>query len=328
MQWNTQEQLQKHFFNHLVQMRGMEQVLDGTMQALHIMKAAAYKRMNGTTALTSYEMIILAQYFKFSLDTIFQSDRYYAFEQPFSQKLTTIQFLEQFTEFLKPLSSIEGRSRITYLANDLPIFYYFAHPHILKFLIAVWSHIHDEGQRLIVEETVEPNPQLNQIKQEISSYYHRQPITEIWNSNMLNILYQQILFAISVKAMKNVSSIQLLLDDILSLINKLGETLNPSDTNQRNKKIYLNDFGSYLNTVHFESEQINNTFISYDFPKFIVTWNPDFHRYTKDWIAKIVKRSVPISSEAYQQREIFLNKIERDYKAFESNVKKAVEQFY
>lgn len=328
MQWNTQEQLQRHFFNYLVQRWGSEQVLADTMKALQILKAAAYKRMNGTTALTSHEMIVLTRHFNFSLDTIFQSDKYYAFEQPFSQKLTTSQFLEQFTQFLKPLSTIEGSSHITYLANDLPIFYYFSHRYIFNFLMAVWTHIHDAGQRLTVVENDSINAQIVQSNEEIVSYYRRHPITEIWNSNMLNNLYQQVLYAISVKAMKDEDYIHSLLNDILSLIGKLRVISNPSNANDHHQKIYFNDFGSHINTVHFESKLINNTFISYDYPKFIVTWNPDFHRYTKEWIAKIIKTSVLISSEAYQQREMFFNRVEKDYNAFEAKVKKAMDQYY
>ena len=224
---------------------------------------------------------------------------------------------------------LKGRSRLTYLANELPIFYYLNHPYIYNFLVSVWSHLHHKDVRLEIAEDKELSQELSIIKNEIATYYTGHSVTEIWNSNMMNNLYQQILFSISVKAFEKKDFIHLLLADISDLIRHLRNVTELADKNKHQQhKIYFNDFGSNINAVHLSSDLINNTFVAYDYPKFIVTWNQDFHQYTKEWMNKIIKRSVLITAEAYQQREIFFNKLERDNSIFEENVKKAIDVYY
>jgi len=46
------------------------------------------------------------------------------------------------------------------------------------------------------------------------------------------------------------------------------------------------------------------------------------------WVNKIRKRSVLISSEGYQYRELFFRKMEKDYEDFKNNVEKLVETYY
>lgn len=327
MDFNNQEETQKHFFTYLTKRWGVEHVLDGTMIALNILKAAAYKRMNGTTALTSHEMVVLSRHFNFSMDTIFQPNKYYAFEQPFNQTTSAGQFLNQFIDFLKPLATLGENTQLTYLASDLPLYYYFSRPRIFNFIVSVWTHEHDSSKNLLIEEHEIPTTQSN--KDLIPKFFGDYPITEIWSYNMLNNLYQQILFAISVNAFKEVNNIHQLLEDINDLFAFLRNAANNQIQSQSSaKKIYINEFCTYNNTVLFESPFINNTLVSYDFPKFIVTWNPDFHNYTKSWIQKIIQRSVPISSEGYRQKEIFFKKMEKDFKQFEDSVKRAVEMYY
>jgi hypothetical protein len=324
---DNQEQTQRHLFNYLVKRWGADQVLLGTMKALNILKAAAYKRMNGTTALTSHELIVLSRHFNFSMDTIFQPARYYAFTQPFSQTTSADQFIDRFSKFLSPISALNEKINLTYLASDLPIFHFFSRPYIFSFLFSVWTHEQEVNKSLQIEEqNLLHSPNL---KNEILHYFSGYPITEIWNYNMLNNLYQQILFAITVKSFKDTEFISRLLEDIKDLFDLLRSIANEQNNLQdNNRKIYINEFSTYNNIVLLESDTINNTFISYDFPKFIMTWNPEFHAYTKSWIKKIIQRSALISSEGYRQREIFFNKLDKDFKQFEENVKRAIEMYY
>ena len=94
------------------------------------------------------------------------------------------------------------------------------------------------------------------------------------------------------------------------------------------RTIYLNDFGNYLNILLYESEKVTTTFIGYDIPQFLVSYNSNFLEFSKNWINKIRKRSVLISTEGYQGRELFFIKIESDYKLFTEKVDKLVPIYY
>jgi hypothetical protein len=323
---------QHQFFSYLTQLKTRERVLEGICTVLHIQKGAAYKRMSGDTALTTAELIRLAEYFQVSLDTIFQKEKYITFQHPFYHQKSTMDFLEQFTFFLKPLSS-NNQSTLTYLANELPVFYYFSHKYIFNFLLSVWNHLHWTDTKLVIEENTGLTHQIEIIRAEITKYYSGHPVTEIWNSNMLANLYQQIIFSITIRAFKEEIYIRHLLEDIRVLITHLHELAHKgtnADAKQlgTERKIYLNDYGNYLNLLLYESDKYKSTFIGYDIPQFIVSNNPVFFDFSKEWIRRIRKRSVLISAEGYQNRELFFIKMERDFKDFENRVEKLVGIYY
>jgi hypothetical protein len=329
---NEQFEIQNKFFKHLILRRGNEKVIYGTMEALNLKKGATYKRINGETTLSTTELIKLAKYFDISLDAIYQEEKYISFEHPFTKQKTTVDFMAQFTYFLKPLSS-HGHSELTYLANELPVFYYFSHKYIFNFLLSVWSHLHWSDTRLEIQENKEVTQQIEIIRQEITTYYDGHPVTEIWNSNMLANLYQQIIFSITVRAFKEEKYIMNLLKDIEELIEHLralamNEYLDKDKVKTQERKIYLNDYGNYLNLLLYESEKLKSSFIGYDIPQFIVSYNPYFYDFTKTWIRKIKKRSVLISAEGYQNREMFFLKMENDHKTFIDKVDKLLAIYY
>ena len=336
---------QKKFFEVIARRNAHNNtpILHDVMDTLDIRKGAAYKRMNGDTSMTIEEVVKLSQHFDVSLDAIFRGNRYISFFHPFltqnekGTKGTTSEFFDQFAFFLKPLKTNEPEEdkELNYLANEIPIFYYFSHRYIFTFLLSVWKHLHwDEGQ-IEIQDTKMYDDQIEHFRKEITTNYYGHPVTEIWNSNMLNNLYQQIIFCITIRAFKEERFIKRLIIDIEKLISHLREIAisgiksiegTPSDSSEL--KIYLNDFGNYLNLVLYKSKFIKSSFIGYDYPQFIVSHNQKFYEYSLEWINKIKKRSVLISSEGYQYRELFFIKLETDFKLFQERVDKLMGIYY
>ncbi len=321
-------EVQKLFFSHLFSRFGPDTVLYESMKCLNLKKGAIYKRINGETALTAAEMVSLTYHFKISLDTIFNHNKYITFEHPFSHQPSSYKFFELFSFFLKPLKSHEKSSMI-YLANELPVFYYFSFPNLFNFVISIWGHLHWNNQKLEIKANDEIDQHINVIRTEIAAYYNHFHVSEIWNQNMFSNLYQQIVFAISIKAFKEKDVIRLVINDIRNLIDHLylltveGKILGNMD-----RKIYLNDFGSYLNIVLYKSEKINTTFIGYDIPQFLVSYDKSFHDFSNEWIKKLLRRSSLISGESYQTRELFFQKIESEYDIFSKKVNQLTEIYY
>lgn len=339
---NNQSAFQKKFFE-IISKRNAHQntpILHDVMEILDIRKGAAYKRMNGDTAMTIEEVVKLSDHFDVSLDSIFRGNRYISFFHPFlsqSPKDRTGEFFDQFAFFLKPLGSSEvsEEKELIYLANEIPIFYYFSHRYIFNFLLSVWKHLHwDEGQ-IEIQDTNTYDDQIEHFRKEITKNYYGHPVTEIWNSNMLNNLYQQIIFCITIRAFKEERFIKRLIIDIEKLINHLRQiaisgikSIEGVQSESSELKIYLNDFGNYLNLVLYKSKYIKSSFIGYDFPQFILSHNQNFYQYSQEWIDKIKKRSVLISSEGYQYRELFFIKLETDFKLFQERVEKLMGIYY
>jgi len=152
---------------------------------------------------------------------------------------------------------------------------------------------------------------------------------------MLNNLYQQIIFCITIRAFKDESFVGRLITDIEKLINHLRDiaisgvaAVDNAGRSDIELKIYLNDFGNYLNLVLYKSKYIRTSFIGYDYPQFIVSHNKQFYDFSMDWINKIKKRSALISSEGFQYRELFFIKMENDFKYFKERVEKLMGIYY
>lgn len=319
------EKYQKRFFEYAIKRRGADKVFAAMQEVLGLKRGAAYKRMNGASSLTTTELLQLTEHFKFSLDSIFQNDQYVSFQHPFTQDSSTDSFLGQLVYFLKPAQDME-ECEFTYLANELPVFHYFAHKHIFNFLISIWNHVHWSDKKLIIDERLEVTPQIKNVSSDISYYYSNHKVTEIWNSNMLANLYQQVIFCITIRAFKYEGYVSQLVNDIEKLINGLKEKVEGGDNG--GSKIYINDYGNYLNLVLFQSEKVRSTFIGYDMPKFIVSYDPNFYQFSTDWIKKIKRKSVLVSAEGYQNRELFFLKLENDFKYFSERVDKLMRVYY
>ena len=330
---NENEYYQKLFFESLTKRKSQEKILYGMMDVLQLGKGACYKRMNGETSLTTAELIKLANHFQVSLDGVFQADRYISFQHSFAQKNTTFDLLSQFKFFSKPLSDDPQTSKLIYLANELPVFYYFSHKYIYNFLSSIWKHMHSSESKLIIEENPEVTSQLEIVRRDISSYYAGHPVTEIWNSNMFANLFQQIIFSITIRAFKEEVYLRHLMEDIKKLFDHLHDlamsgSISVENNPDSERMIYLNEYGNFLNMVLYESDKINATCIGYDMPQFIVSYNPAFYVFSKEWIQKIRRRSVLISGEGYQYREMFFIKMEQDLKTFEEKVEKLMAVYY
>ena len=70
------------------------------------------------------------------------------------------------------------------------------------------------------------------------------------------------------------------------------------------------------------------TFVGFDMPHFVVSYNEKFYDFSKSWIEKIRKRSILISSEGYQFRELFFLKLNKDFEDFKERVDKLVNVYY
>jgi len=145
------ESMQKRFFEYVTKRRSKEQVLHTMMDQLYIKKGAAYKRISGDTSLSIDEMSTIANAFGLSVDTALGSDRFMSFEHPFMDQNTSIGFLDRYAFYLKPLLVMEGESSLTYMANEIPVFYYFSHRYIFSFLLEVWNHLHWDEPKHAVE---------------------------------------------------------------------------------------------------------------------------------------------------------------------------------
>ncbi len=308
--------------------------IDELSEVLCLQKGAVYKRINGTTPLDFYEIGLLAKHYKISLDEVMQPDRFISMYHRFLKEgnANTLEYFDHFSSMLKPLSKEHSESFV-YLANELPIFYYFYFDHIFNFAFSLWNHLHWKEGRITIARNEMIDNKIKEYRNQIKNQYYACPVTEIWNSNMLHNLYQQIIFCISIRAFEKREFIDALVKDIASLIVHLKLITKSTEEDNTNKgperaKIYINEFGNYLNIVLYKSSRNKVTFIGYDYPHFALSSSDRFYDFSMDWIDKIKRRSVLISSEGYQYRELFFHQLEKDFEQFKGRIEKLIAVYY
>lgn len=318
---------QVEFFDVIAGRYGKERMLTEMQEVLHIQRGAAYKRINGTTNLTVEELCLLSTHFNVSLDTALQQKGFMTFRHPFIEDSTSFNFLDRYNFFLKHLTSATDSS-LTYMANELPVFYYFSHRYIFNFLLSVWSHLHWDNAKISIKVNQSLDPQMDLLRSQVSAYYESHPVTEIWNANMLNNLYQQIIFAITTRSFDDPDYINLLISDIDQLIARLHRICTSTEAAHGRADIYLNEFGNYLNLAVYKDKGTQTAFVGFDIPHFVVSYHKDFVDFCGKWAQKIKSRSVRISSDGYQSRELFFLKINSDFKDFKERVEKIKAVYY
>lgn len=171
---------QKKLFAYLIYRLGKKVVLHETMDLLHLQKAAVYKRISGDTALTLSETVKLAEHFNVSLDTTIGTEGYHTFSHPFQKVRSSIDFLQCFLEIMRPvMPEEEAESKLIYLANELPVFYYLEYDAIFKFLVAIWNHLHWSQQELMIADHEPIHAEIFQLRNRIIGHYHSRQVTEI-----------------------------------------------------------------------------------------------------------------------------------------------------
>ncbi len=184
---------------------------------------------------------------------------------------------------------------------------------------------------MVIKENQSITPQLEYLRSEIANYYESHPVTEIWNGNMLSNIYQQILFCVTIRAFEDQKFIRLLIVDLEKLILRLHDLAGSGKISGKaasNVTIYLNEFGNYQNLALYKSEKFSTTFVGFDMPHFIVSYNATFQEFSTRWIEKIKKRSILISSEGYQFRELFFIKMNKDFVDFKERLEKLIMVYY
>ena len=147
----TYKNAQQEFVDYVIRRKSKEDLLFAMMEEFQIRKGAAYKRMNGETSMPFNEVVRLSERFGFSIDTGIKSEKFISMEHPFLKDDNSIDFLDKYAYYLKPLMEASDDSKLVYMANELPVFYYFSHRYIFNFLLSIWNHLHwDEGRLKIL----------------------------------------------------------------------------------------------------------------------------------------------------------------------------------
>ncbi|WP_235298434.1 hypothetical protein [Portibacter marinus] len=305
---------------------GRDQWVDLIADTLSLSKPAIYKRLNGTTALSIYDLAVLMKKFDVSFDELVHTDKLTVdFHLPTSGETVKsfFDFLEPIKSFVTSLATLPD-VKIHHATSELHLFYYFLDNDLSNFKMflhakTLWNlkgyenlkfSINDfSGSHLIKEHTTE-----------ILEHYFRAPNVELWNENiMTNTLNQIKYFLISgffehpEEALVLCEKMRMLIKHLLKMAEK-GKKFFPGKevtADSGDYDLYHNELSYTNNIMLICSAHHDQVFTTYNNPNFMLSSNEKLIAFTKDWFDRVKKMSQPVSLNAQQSRMLLFNQIEK-----------------
>lgn len=294
---------------------------------LNITADRAYRRIRGETALSLDEIIALCDRFQLSFDSVmaqysgnlsFRYSRMSRTEEEFRI------YLEGLLEGLVRLRKAED-PKVTYTAEDIPIFYHFGYPSIAAFKIFYWlksvSGYKDFEKEKFSTEIIQPD--LIELCRKIFAEYLHVPSLEIWSESSMNSLIKQMeyysgsgQFASREEAFRIYEEIQSEITDIERMA-QMGSKLSKLNIQEEkeNLEMYFSEIEIGNNCIMTRANNMQQVYIRHYTFNSMFTSHPVFLEDTESWIRNLLMKSVPISRSSEKHRYQYFRMIRRQLDA-------------
>jgi hypothetical protein len=284
---------------------------------LQLSNDSAYRRIRGETAISIDELAVICRHFKLSFDAFISNNdtglvtfSYQRFNNGLDSYKTYL--LNVLADLQKTLSC--ETKKITYAAEDIPVFYQFHHPELAAFKMFYW-------QKSIVALPEFENKQFDieiidaeiiKISEQVLASYLEIPSIEIWNEETVNSSLMQIAFYWESGIFKNKEDALAICDHVEKMfenILKQAETNKKSNDAQDNYALYLSDIMIGTNCISIETNGIKSSYLSFHTFNTMFTSNAHFCEETELWLNNLLKKSNLISGIAEKQRYQFFKRM-------------------
>ncbi len=287
-------------------------MLDDLCKILDIGKSGLYSKLNGRTSFSINELIVICKYYKLSLDYFVYEDKLE--ELPYSFLADTIRLgnetAEQYvTNWFNHLSQIDKipQLELYYLANEIPIFYYFRNPRLLGLKLFIWSKLGNDKITESINYYAE-HPTINVFSKHLSERYASRNTVEIWNPNMFNELLQQVRFFRSEIKQQDDGLLQRLKADLINVVDQMARSTETGLKKMNNPSEEAGELTIYLNELRFSNEMIlilsekqSVIYQQYDVPNYLRSHDPRICDHSKGYIDTVMSQSTMISMSARQK---------------------------
>jgi len=270
-------------------------------EKLGLSKHALYKRLKGRTLFTIQEVATLINNYQMSFDEMVIDDPFYAKVFLTSQKMPVLSIedyllnLQHLMDSMLPLQD----AQVTYVAAEVPIFYYFIKPHLGCFkLFAFAKHVwnisslqaEDEFRMVLFSEA------LIEKMEALWEGYRQIPSMEVWSPqmwlttlNQLEYYIDQDLFFSKKEAFRVLVDIQevLLIMQGLILEGSKAPKMQPKPLFHvlDNRLLYSN------NLIRVRKPNQEMLFITHDNPNYLYSEEDELLSYTNIWFDKLLLAS-------------------------------------
>lgn len=320
-------QIQQHLLEQVKnRSRDSKLWVDQLAEVLSISKPAAYKRINGTTALSLDDIVRIMHAYQLSFDKLaIPGGHSIAFQFPYlNHKVNSfLDYVVPLRESVQRLASIPN-STVWYATSELPFFYYFFFPDLTYFKFymyarTVWDIPAYKNMKINLSDFASEHL----IKKEVDAIqdaYFNLPGLEFWNENFLNNTLNQIKYFLSSGLFEDPSDSLVLCDRLYELVKHASAVAESGKKFTLNRKptefspditMYYNEISHTSNIALVSSSSFSAVLSAYDNPNFILSDDERLIKHTRDWFVRVKHSSQNISNDSERARMSFFADIRR-----------------
>lgn len=297
------------------------------MKHLHLSQSQAYRRVNGVVEFSLSEASILIKAFNIAPERIFikeERKNTIDFKVSLSINNSYLNFLQSLKYVLHTVGRLP-KADVQHTSNELPTFYLFLFPSLVKFKIYMWNTTFWQDKQSIQKFRFENiPPEEIALANEIKEAYLDLSTTEYWNLRLTDNTLNQIQYALESGLFENPKDAIQLCEDLQKVnreIANMAKTGQKKLSNDKSLKV-RGKFQLYLSelptNIHFlvTHQKGQSLYTTFDKPNFFHTDNKAACNYIKNWMKNLKSKSVLISETGDRTRNKFFHRLDQDITNF------------
>ena len=284
-------------------------------EMLHISKDSAYRRLRNETPLTIDEAMVICDRFKIDLSAFFEY-KYQTIPFKFSKLYGGNKDLFSYFDGINQIMELglDKGAKVTFAAEDIPVFHHFAYPTLAGFKIFYWQKAVLNDEKLIgLKYNLDVvHPELLAKATQAIEKYNRLDSEEIWTEDSIHSTLSQILyfaesgqFESHTYALEVLDTVQQMVEDLMKKAERSSKTMDDN----RNFVLYNSEVRIGNNSIYIQSENSKRVFISHNTFNSISTDNESFCEETGLWMQNLIRKSTPINDVSEKHRFQFFRSL-------------------
>jgi plasmid maintenance system antidote protein VapI len=287
--------------------------IDEVASTLGISYDAAYRRLTGKVSITLDEAVSLSKKFDISLNSLFEVNEQNSYLIRESKPISNISDFKSYFERLhKELSPLVGRddASILFGARELPMFYFFDDPLLIRFKIFIWFTILKVtplNKRINFNDFVISDPMI-EAAQKVKKAYNNVNVTEVWSFGSINNVLQQLLYLYKMKQINQFDAI-LIGNALTKELKKIEEkTSMGSKQEKRNFELYSNELIMMNNSMIIRYKDKLSFGYPYALLRFFLINNQKACKAQETYIYEQMRHATCITNTSIKEHATFFNR--------------------
>ncbi len=284
---------------------------------LGISTDSAYRRIRCETELSIDEVYKLTKKYNISMDGIFSNlgdTVTFTYTKLTDNAENFEKYLNRIYGHVKAINSFPEK-KITYMAEELPIFYSFFSDKLTQFKLFYWQRsvlnvpIY-QGKKF--EFGIIPPHQV-ELAMNALKEYKTIPSVEVWTDETIHTVLKQVEFYAESGAFQNKADALEIIDEIKKMAQYIENCAESGrkeiSSPNENYAMYCSDVVLGTNCIYINAGPAKYAYITFNSVNSLTTNNQEFCEETEHWVKNIVKKSTLMSGVAEKQRFQFFSKM-------------------